>query len=133
VPPYQQLAVPIAIESIIAICCNTLQHTATHCNYLQLAVYKVGDASHLPSIYPLYIQPTADFIYTHSASLSAVGCTNCNQIYHCNRLHLISLAIRNTQHTATHCNTPQLMSLAISSSFKPTFNKNALEMIRVRE
>ena len=60
--------------------CNTLQHTATHCNTLHALQHSAHTATHCNTVHTL--QHTA----THS--------THCNTLQH-------------SAHTATHCNTSQ--------------------------
>ena len=92
--------------------CNTLQHTATHCNMnascLCTRTWWYGCATHCNTL-----QRTATHCNTlqHTATLTTLplrtyiwrnGVENCNT--HCNTLHRIATHCNTLQHTATHCN-----------------------------
>ena len=90
-------------------CCNTLQHTATHCNTLQ------HTATHCNKL-----QQTA----THCHMLQHPA-TRCNTLQHtaarCNTLQHTATHCSTLQHTATHCSTLQHTATHCKPPQTPTF------------
>jgi hypothetical protein len=81
------------------LCCNTLQHTATHCNTLQERERQQRGA---------LLQHTATHCSTlqHTARERA-SAKRCFVATHCNTLQHTATHCSTLQHTATHCNTLQ--------------------------
>ena len=75
--------------------CNTLQHTATHCNTLQPHTYTSPCERYAPHCHTL--QHTA----THCNTLQHTA-THCNTLQHTAATH-IHMTQRDMHHTATHC------------------------------
>jgi len=78
-----QYTSPVCAYVLSATCCNTLQHTATHCNRLQLTRVMISEV-HGAMLCPLHV---------------AICCNTMQRTAtHCNTL----------QHAAKHCNPLQL-------------------------
>jgi len=79
---------------------NTLQHTATHCNTLQL--------KHVFHFRILPPSTVATHIATHCSTLQHTA-AHCNTLQHtathCNTLQHIAVHDNTLQHTTTHCST----------------------------
>jgi len=111
-------------------CCNTLQHTATHCNTLLYCNIMCLHAFILPHSCCILLQHTATHCNavqdtaTHSNTLQRTAtygrtCAHCNRYCatHCDKLqradtltlamHLTARHCNTLQHTAIHCNTLQ--------------------------
>ena len=106
-----------------ATCCNTLQHTATHCNTHALACHP---SSFLKEIrLTLYhtapqcntLQHAATHCNTHAlmspSSFSRGGCLTLHlPAPHCTTLHHTAPHCNTLQHASTHCNTHALSHLS---------------------
>jgi len=87
-----------------AICCNTLQHVATHCNTLQ-----------------------CNAIHCNSLQFTA---THCNSLQHADlraALHCVSNLCHSLQHSTTRCNTLQHTATHCNSLHHNVTRCNALQ------